>query len=165
MRKKDFNALEERRLMAVRLQKKGVKPIDIAASLKVSRQVVSVWLKKYKATGKKGLLSRKATGRPAKFNMIIFSKELPKILKKGAVAFGYVNDMWTTANISEVVWKKFGVRYHRDHVRKLLHKLGFNCQKPQKRAVERNDKAVNNWIKMTWPYIKKNAEEPRYSCI
>ncbi|HBR17195.1 MAG TPA: hypothetical protein DD725_06275 [Deltaproteobacteria bacterium] len=165
MIKKDFNALEERRLAAVEMQNNDIKPIDIAASLNVSRQAVSVWLKKYKTIGKKGLLKRKATGRPAKFNMIVFSKELPQILKKGAVEFGYTTDMWTTANISEVVWRKFGIKYHRDHIRKLLHKLGFSCQKPQKRAIERDDRIINNWVKTTWPYVKKNDKKPRNTCV
>ena len=45
----------------------------------------------------------------------------------------------------EVVRREFGVEYRPDHLRRLLHDLGFSPQKPQRRASERNKTAIARW--------------------
>jgi transposase len=41
------------------------------------------------------------------------------------------------------------------HVWRLLGQLGFSSQKPEKRAVERDEGAVRAWKRRTWPTLKK----------
>ena len=57
--------------------------------------------------------------------------------------------------MAQVVRKKFGVSYHRDHVRRILHDLGFSPQKPRRVAREQDAEAVEQWRKEDWPRIKK----------
>ena len=61
------------------------------------------------------------------------------------MASGYSTQLWTTARVAEVIWKTFRVRYHRDHVGRLLHSLGWSHQKPQKKALERNQAEIRRF--------------------
>jgi hypothetical protein len=47
------------------------------------------------------------------------------------------------------------VRYHRNHVGKLLHQLGWSHQKPDPRALEQNEDEVERWKRSVWPRVKK----------
>ena len=62
----------------------------------------------------------------------------------------YVNDQ-----LNELIRKKFGLNYSDVHVWRLLGKMGFSSQKPERQAKERDEEAVQLWRKKTWPKIKK----------
>ena len=70
---------------------------------------------------------------------------------------GYRTNLWTTARIAELIGHEFGVQYHRDQVGRLMHSLNWSPQKPKRRALERNDEAIEHWKQKHWPRIKKNA--------
>jgi transposase len=57
--------------------------------------------------------------------------------------------------VAQWIEARFGIHYHRDHVCRLLHALGFSPQKPARRAVERDETAIADWIQQQWPAIKK----------
>ena len=63
--------------------------------------------------------------------------------------------MWTTARIAEVIHREFRVRYHPTHVGRLLGVLDWSCQKPERRALERDERAITRWKQTLWPRIKK----------
>jgi len=97
---------------------------------------------------------RFSPGRPPKLNARQ-RQRLVKLLLKGALAQGFRTEIWTTARVATVIRRAFGVRYHRDHVGRLLHGLGFTHQKPERRALERNEEAIERWKTEEWPGIKK----------
>lgn len=68
---------------------------------------------------------------------------------------GFDTDLWTCPRVTQVIAQTFGVRYHVDHVWKLLHVLGWSCQKPQLWARERDETAIRRWREHDWPRIKK----------
>ena len=78
-----------------------------------------------------------------------------RLLLKGPLAHGYNTNVWTTARIAEVIRREFGVSYHRDHVGCLMHNLNWSHQKPEKRAVERDEEAIERWKRQDWPRVKK----------
>ena len=43
-------------------------------------------------------------------------RELETMLSKGAVAHGWVNDLWIAARVGRIIEKRFGVKYHPAHV-------------------------------------------------
>jgi hypothetical protein len=59
--------------------------------------------------------------------------------------------------VGDLIEKLTAVRCHEGHVRRVLGKLGFSCQRPERRAVERDDKQVRRWRRKVWPGLKKNA--------
>jgi transposase len=69
---------------------------------------------------------------------------------------GFMTDLWTLKRIRQVIRREFGVRYTITNVWKLMQSLGWSCQKPDKRARERNEAAVRDWQQQVWPRIKKN---------
>lgn len=60
----------------------------------------------------------------------------------GPEAQGYRTNLWTTARIAEMVEREFGVRHHRDHIGRLMHSLGWTPQKPERRALERDEDEI-----------------------
>ena len=82
-------------------------------------------------------------------------EKLVELLVKGPQAHGYRSDLWTLPRVAEVIEKNFGVRYHPAHVWRILHALGWSCQKPTRRAREGNDEEIERWRKEKWPHIKK----------
>jgi hypothetical protein len=72
---------------------------------------------------------------------------------KGPLAYGYTTNVWSTARIAEVIMREFGVGYHRDHVGRLMHSLNWSHQKPEKRAVERDEEAIEQWKRPFLPAL------------
>jgi len=63
----------------------------------------------------------------------------------------------TKVEAEPVLREQVNIWHHRDHVRRILHQLGFSRQKPDKRALEQNPEAVATWIQTTLPEIKKRS--------
>ena len=68
---------------------------------------------------------------------------------------GYRTELWTTLRIAELIRRHMGIVYHRNHVGKLLHELGWSPQKPERRAIERDEEAIARWKRTVWPRVKK----------
>ena len=64
-------------------------------------------------------------------------------------------DLWTCPRVAQLIAQRFRIRYHVDHLGRLLHALGWSPQKPARRAVERDEEAIQGWVKQTWPALKK----------
>jgi len=118
---------------------------------------VQRWRDTREELGEEGLKPLPVPGRPAKLNTKQ-KRRLVKILLAGALKSGYRTDLWTTARIAEVIGKVFCVQYHRDHIGRLLKSLGFSWQKPQKRALERDETEIARWKNEELPRIKKTPK-------
>jgi transposase len=81
--------------------------------------------------------------------------ELLALLARGAVAHGYANDLWTLERVARLIGATFGVRYDPSGVWHLLRRNGWSCQKPERRARERDEAAVRRFRRATWPAVKK----------
>src|SRR5487761_545483 len=81
-----------------------------------------------------------------------------QVLLKGPLAAGYRTDLWTLQRVAKVIGQQFGVQYHPCHVWKLLGSLGWSCQKPERRALQRDEKAIRRWRRERWPHIKKRRK-------
>src|SRR5713226_4889551 len=153
--RRDFAAMEERRMRAADLFEQDVIPAEIARQGGVSHKIVSDWRAAWRRDGREGL---RGAGRAVR---------LPKLsrdqlalvaveLAKGAEANGYVNDLWTLKRVAEVIERLTGVSYHPAHVWYILRQgLNWSWQRPARRATERNDEAVQHWVKRRWPQLKK----------
>jgi transposase len=97
---------------------------------------------------------RFSPGRPLKLGKTQ-RRQLVKLLLKGPLAHGYRTNLWTTARIAELMRRTFGVRYHRDHVGRLMHSLRWSPQKPERRALQRDEEKIARWKQKDWPRVKK----------
>jgi transposase len=147
--------MEARRMRAADLFRRGVIPSEIARQLGVTHQVVSEWRKAWRQGGRSALRSAGRVGRPAKLSTAQLVK-VEKALAKGAEANGYVTDLWTLPRVAEVIERLTGVSYHPGYVWYILRKqLRWSWQRPARRAVERDDDAIERWVKRRWPQVKK----------
>ena len=64
------------------------------------------------------------------------------MLARGAEASGFRGDVWTAGRVAEVIWREYRVRYHRDHVGKLLREAGWSPQRPITRASRRDERVI-----------------------
>lgn len=104
--------------------------------------------------GTAALRVRYSPGRPPRLNAKQ-KQRLLKLLLRGAQTYGYHTNLWTTARIAEVIAREFDIPYHRDHIGRLMHSLKWSHQKPERRAIERDEKAIARWKQKDWPRIKK----------
>jgi len=146
--------LEKRRLKAMELLDTGLSLNEVARRVGSNPSSVMRWRDARDRDGEQGLKPKPAPGRPPKLTPSQ-KKRLVKLLLKGAMASGYRTELWTTARIAELISRNFGVTYHRDHVGRLLAALGFSYQKPEGRALERDDEAIEQWKRKEWPRVKK----------
>jgi transposase len=83
-------------------------------------------------------------------------ERLRQLLLRGARAAGHTTELWTLKRIAMLIDRRFGVRYSPVGVWKLLrHGLGWSWQKPERRALQRDDAAIERWKTQEWPHIKK----------
>lgn len=148
--------LERRRLKAIELLALGQQPVEVARTVKVESRSVRRWRAACRKKGGEALKAKPASGRPPKLAPAEL-EALRKALLEGAMAQDYPTDLWTCPRVADLIRKRFGVSYHVDHIGRLLRSLGFSPQKPQRRAVERDEKEIQRWVATDWPRIKKNG--------
>jgi transposase len=152
--KRDFDELQSRRLRAAGLFDKGLAPAEVARRCGVSCQSASRWQQVWKQGGKTALKKADKAGRPARLT----GQDLEKLkhsLKAGPAAHGFATELWTAQRVAKVIEDKFGVQYHPDHVGRLLGQMGWSCQRPTTRAIQRDEKAIARWKRSVWPNLKK----------
>ncbi len=152
--RQDQGKLEERRLRAAQLFADGVGPTAAARELGVSVSTANHWKSRWVRGGAEALRSRGARGRPARLS----GEQLAGLhdeLLRGPRAHGYDTDLWTCPRVRRVIRRLFGVTYADCHVWKLLRKMGWTRQKPARRAKERDEERIANWVAQDWPRIKR----------
>jgi transposase len=145
---------EGRRLRAWELHQQGWKQTAIAAALGVTQGAVSQWLKRGRDGGRVALRRRKAPGSAPRLT-VEQRRQLVDALAKGAPAFGFVGDVWTTKRIAALITELFGVSYHPAHVSRLVRALGQSVQLPVRHATQRDEAAIQAWRAERWPTLKK----------
>jgi transposase len=157
--------LQARRLRAGELFAAGVRQAEVARQLEVSAQAVSVWHRRWQTGGADGLRSKGPSGpAPRLTDQQLAAVE--QALLDGATANGFVGELWTLERIATVIERLTGVQHHPAWVWALLHhRLGWSVQRPRRRAAERDQAAIDRWVKDDWPRILQtpNGAEPVWS--
>lgn len=140
------------------LSKEGWTQKDIAAALGVSKGAVSQWLSRAKELGDEALRARYSPGAPARLSPEERTA-IPDLLLAGAEAFDFRGDVWTRRRVAKVIEEQFGVTYSEPHVGRLLNACGWTLQKPIRRALQRNEEAIERWRTERWPELKKGPSK------
>ena len=146
--------LEARRRRAVALLTQDRSLTEVARKVGCHPSAVIRWRNAARRGGPAALRAKSVPGRPPRLRRRQLDR-LVGLLLKGPLDRGYSTDVWTTQRIADLIAEEFGVRYHRDHVGRLLHRLKWSCQKPDRRALERNEARIEQWKRQEWPRIKK----------
>jgi transposase len=155
--------IEARRRKAIALVRQG-KPFRwIAQTLGASLSSVVRWCQTYRKHGSKELKSRSSPGRPSLLSSRQ-KEDLKRQLLKGAVAAGYSTELWTLKRIRKLIRTHYEINYTQIGVWWLLiHGLGWSYQKPERRAIQRDEDSIAHWKKSVWPRIKKRPRTWRPS--
>lgn len=155
-RKGTAEQLQERRFRAIALLEEGISPGEVAQQLGVTPGAVSQWKLAHQRQGDAGLVASKHPGPAPKLSPQQCQRLL-KQLVQGPRKHGWKTDLWTLPRIAELIQRKFGQQYDQSGVWRLMRRLGWSCQKPERRARERDANAIDQWRKEDWPRVKKRA--------
>jgi transposase len=156
--KRDFAALERRRLEARKLLKQGYNQSEVARRVKVCSQTVSRWARALSVGGEKALRAAGRAGRKPLLDGPQRERLIARLVE-GPERLGYETPLWTCHRVARLIQEEFGIRYHSGHVWKLLRQLNWSPQRPVGRALERNEEAIGQWKRKTWPGIKKKPQK------
>jgi len=148
--------IESRRRKAIELLGKQISLREVARRIGCNASSVMRWRNRHVAFGEAGLRVINASGRPARLSLRQ-KQGLLRMLLRGPEAYGWKTQVWTTKRIAQLIRQRYGVRYHHDHIGRVLHQLGWTVQKPERRAVERNEAAIQRWTDTAWERVKKTS--------
>ncbi len=163
-RKLDLIGKEDLRRRTVRaVIQEGLSKAEAARVFGVSRTSVHWWIDLYQESGEDGL-TPKRPGRPkcggrlkgwqAATIVNIIKDHCPDQLK---MPFA----LWTREAVRDLIHMRFGIRYSVGMVGRLLRRWGFTPQKPVRRAYERNDERIRNWLKRKYPALRRRAKREK----
>ena len=153
-----------KRAKSVLLYLKDKRPDEISDLLDVGLKSVYRWLDQYDLQEVDGLYEGHHTGRPALLTKIQLAK-LEEILDSGPVAYGLTTGIWTSPRLQHIIEEEFGIHYHHDHVRKILHRMGFSVQRPAKQLALARPELQQKWVRKTYPALKKVSSGRRSNCL
>jgi transposase len=143
-----------KRIRAGRLLQKGETPTDVSRAVGVARQTIYTWKNILETEGFDALRSVRGRGRPSRLEPGDL-KSLRRCLLQSPTEHGFGTELWTLKRVQALIKRLHGVAYGQTQVWRILGSLGFSAQKPEKRALERDEDAVKLWKARTWPALKK----------
>jgi transposase len=155
---RDFEKLEERRFRAARLLQQGVSQAQVARRVGAHRQSVGRWAQQLAEGGRRALKKAGRAGRKPRLKTADL-RRIEQGLKRGPQALGYGTDLWTSGRVAHLIEAECSVRYHTSQAWRILRQLGWSCQRPVGRALERDEPKIRHWNKKRWPEIKKKPKK------
>jgi len=142
---------------AARLLGKGYSQSEVARRVGAHRQSVGQWARQLEQGGRRALKKAGRAGRKPRLH----AEDLRRIergLKRGPEALGYETSLWTSWRVAHLIEHVCGVKYHPTQAWRILRQLGWSCQRPTGRALERDEKKIQQWKRERWPELKKRPK-------
>jgi transposase len=148
-------ALERQRCRAVALLQQGLSLREVARPVHDLVSLLSQWQNAWRQGGDGALTPKPVPGRPRKLTDAQ-GHPVVNLLLQGARAHGFPNELWTLTRIAAVIRVHFGVRYHPAHVWKILRRLHWSCQVPERQPIQRDEQAITHRKRDQGPAITQN---------
>jgi transposase len=158
MVKKRLDEATQKRVLAGRLLLKGKKPAEVAVAVGVARQTIYTWKALLDEGGIDALRSAPSRGRPPRLDETKL-EGLRQVLLQKPTEHGFGTELWTLKRVGVVIQRLYGVKFGQTQIWRVLGALGFSVQKPDRRAIERNEDTVRGWKRSTFPALKKKPNE------
>jgi transposase len=146
--------MERRRKRAGVMFAKDYSAAEVARRVGVSRQAATRWKGAWRQGGDAALVSKGAAGPKPRLTADQRQQVITALLE-GPGARGYRTNLWTLPRVALLIQDLTGVVYHSGHVWHLLRALNFSCQRPTRRALERDEQKIAHWKRCVWPTLKK----------
>lgn len=152
---KRLDEATKKRLRAGRMLLAGKRPAEVAEKVGVARQTVYTWKGLLDEGGINALRAVPSRGRPAKLDASQL-EGVRSVVLQSPTEHGFGTELWTLNRVGTVIERLYGVKFGTTQLWRILGALGFSVQKPEKRALERNEDTVRQWKRRTWPALKKS---------
>jgi transposase len=130
-----------RRVRAGRLLLAGKTPAQAAHAVGVARQTVYTWKAVLDEGGIDALRAMPGRGRPARLDEQQL-QALGRALLQSPTEHGFGTELWTLKRVGTLIERLYGVKFGQTQIWRILGALGFSVQKPERRAIERDEGAV-----------------------
>lgn len=102
-------------------------------------------------------IRRPGAGRPRKLTADQLA-ELEQLLLQGATAHGWINDLWTTKRIAEMIRRHFRIHCSLGCVRTTITEyMRWTQQRPIQQFREADDTEITRWLEAEYPRILERA--------
>lgn len=160
MRTKAVNIVEYQRELCLKLKDEHFKQTKIASIIGKTQGWVSQVFTIFKQFGIEGLKEKKAKGSTSKITEQ--QKDILRIfLNNGALKYGFEGDIWTRKRIKLVIEELFCIQYSERHVDRILRKMGYSIQRPQKKDYRQKQELIEEWGTEKIPEIKKKPKKKK----
>ncbi|MBI4750194.1 MAG: IS630 family transposase [Acidobacteria bacterium] len=146
-----------RRLGAILALDQGIRIEEVAKLSGVTVETVAEWVKRFLVGGIRGLMAKKAPGRPGKLTPKQ-KAEVKAMVVAGPKAAGFEGGCWRTPMIQDWIKRRFGVMYNVHYLSELLRNLGLSYQKAKFESDHLNDIARHKWKTQTFPALVAEAK-------
>ena len=100
-------------------------------------------------------ISQKHLGAKSRLSAEQLAK-LPEFLSKGSQYYDFSGDYWTHKRVKYVIEKEYGVIYEVKQVGRILVKIAWTSQKPQKKDTKQDLEKVEKWKTEGLSALKKS---------
>lgn len=162
-RKLDSAAQHLLRRQVVQAVRRGMTQTEAAHTFGASLRAVSKWMQLDRDGGLRALKLKRRGRRPGegrlnakqahRIRLTIIDK-LPDQLKLPFY-------LWTRAAVASLISREYGIEVSLVTVGRYLRRWGLSPQKPVKRAYERNDAAIAQWLSREYPAIARQARREK----
>jgi transposase len=154
-------ALEVLRERAVAMHEAGNTQLAIASVLGLHKNTIHRWLKGWRVAGATALKAKKR-GRRLQAKRLLDAERAAEVQR---LMIGHCPDqlelpfaLWGREAVRDLVRARFGVRLALRTVSDYLRRWRFTPQRPIKRALERQDAAIQAWLTAHYPKIAARAK-------
>lgn len=144
------------RIQGLLLVSEGMGERRAAQIVGVGRRTLQDWIFRFRQNGLKGLVKGPYLGRRPKLSPDQL-RELAQLIERGPENAGLDTGVWTAPLVARMVNKLFGIRYHPDHMRKILRRLGFTVQLPRRELSRADPVDQSRWLTQELAVLKKKS--------
>ena len=147
------------RRLAVQRVLDGERPSDITKAYGLSDKIIFRWIRKAKKEGLDSLAPLPRHGRRRTLTEKEEQEVKNWIIGKDPRQYGFDFGLWTRQIVADLIENRLGIVLSINSVGRLLHRQGLTPQKPLRRAYERDEEAVKEWVAEVYTRVKKYAKQ------
>jgi len=139
----------------------GMTQTEAARTFGVSLRAVSKWMRLHREGGLAALKPGQRGRRPG-HGALLNAKQSAQIRTQ---IIGKMPDqlklpfyLWTRESVAALIKHKYGITISLRTISRYLKTWGMSAQKPVRRAYERNDEAIDRWLKKEYPKLVEEAK-------
>jgi len=137
----------------------GESAAEVTRSFGLGGKTIFAWLRVAREKGIDALAPKARSGRNRKLSPLEEREVKHWVIGGDPRQHGFDFGLWTRQIIANLIKEKFGIEMSQSGVGKLLRRLDLTPQKPLRRAYERDEKAVTEWVEKVYPRVKKIAKK------